>query len=68
MKKPAPPVLKKAELVNMALKLLSSGDFPEEAVEWLLNQFNGWDLEAIIERLRNENNTHGHNEANSGKA
>lgn len=52
MKKQPPPKLSKAELKAEALKMLSSGKSPEEAVEWLLDQFTGWDLEAIIERLR----------------
>lgn len=54
MKKPAPPTMKKAELVLKATMLLSGSKDPVEAVEWLLNQFTGWDLEAIIEKLRSE--------------
>lgn len=69
MKKPAPPKLSKAELVREATKLLQAGfEHPAEAVTWLLNQFTGWDLEAIIERLKNENNSRGRHEDHTGKA
>jgi len=58
VKKPAPPKLTKAELKQEARKLLMAGfHHPAEAADWLLDQFTGWDLEAIIERLKNENNS-----------
>jgi hypothetical protein len=43
--------------VAKALGLFSARfNHPAEGAEWLLSQFNGWDLEAIIERLKDENN------------
>lgn len=51
-KKPPPPKQTKAELKQEALRLLSSVMEPIEAVEWLLEQFNGWDLETIIATLK----------------
>jgi hypothetical protein len=54
VKKPPLPKAGKPELMAEALKLLSGRKCPEEAVEWLLHRFTGWDLEAIITELRNE--------------
>ena len=51
MKRPPLPKASKAELKQEAFSLLQRRMYPIEAVNWLLDRFNGWDLEAIIEEL-----------------
>jgi hypothetical protein len=56
MKKRPLPQATRSELKAEALKLLAGSKDPVEAVEYLLDMMTNWDIEEIIERLRNENN------------
>jgi hypothetical protein len=53
VKKQAPPKKTKAELTKEARILLRLNySHPDEAVDFLLAYFHGWDLEEIIRHLR----------------
>jgi len=49
-----PPELSREELLREASSLLRRHFDPIAATDFLLQQFSGWDLKAIIEKIRKE--------------